>query len=357
MNRANKMIPYNDRLKGAIIGRFTGCALGAPVEMMELHRLIEFCNKTNQPFPPTYYFKTVPDPDSPRYLYGKGSDFTQQSMRYLSTDDDIAYTLLSLLMLEDKLDTLTTKDVAEYWLKYLPMECTFTSERTTLTNLKNNVPPEIAATINNNQTDFIGAAIRIDGYAYVYPGEPKKAVQLAYQDAYLSHRDDGLYSALYFTAVISLAFTSNDIVDTLYNALEFIPKDSNFYTQIRWALSVKDEVIDYQTAYDFVTKRFPNMQWAHAINNACLTVWGVILGQDHFDKGITQTVAMTYDNDCTAATVGSILGAYFGIEAIDPTWYLPWNNTILSYLNSIDSFQLDDVISRFHNVYLKLHST
>jgi ADP-ribosylglycohydrolase len=59
------------------------------------------------------------------------------------------------------------------------------------------------------------------------------------------------------------------------------------------------------------------MSWVHAINNVWLTVWGINIGKDDYTKGISETVAMAYDNDCTAATVGSVLGAYLGIEAID----------------------------------------
>jgi ADP-ribosylglycohydrolase len=81
-----------------------------------------------------------------------------------------------------------------------------------------------------------------------------------------------------------------------------------------------------------------------------LTVWGIHLGQEDYTLGISETVAMAYDNDCTAATVGSVLGAYLGIDAIHPKWYTPWNNTVLSYLKGIDEFQLDDIIERFYQL-------
>lgn len=347
-------ISYKDRLAGAIIGRFAGCALGAPVEMMLIDAMQAFCEQTNQPFPPTNYFTVAPDPDSVRYKYGKGRDFTTADMMYLSTDDDIAYTLLSLLMLEQHGRHLQTKDVADFWLQYLPLECTFTSERLTLENLQQGMSYKDACLKDNDALDYIGAAIRIDGYAYVYPGQPEKAVALASKDAFLSHRGDGFYSAMYFTALLSMAFTSNNIEESIQSALQFVPPDSNFYKQLSWAISVKDKILDYSVANRLVTERFPGMEWAHSINNACLTLWGIYLGQQDFEYGITQTVAMGYDNDCTAATVGSVLGAYHGVHTIDEKWYKPWNNKILSYLNGIESFQLNDVIERFDIVYHRL---
>ncbi len=342
----NKIV-YKDKLKAAIIGRFAGCALGAPVEMMELDKMKEFCKSINQDFPPRNYFKYAPNPDGVRYKVGKGRDFTSSDMKFLSTDDDIMYTVLSLIMLEKHPQKLHTKHISNFWLKFLPIECTYTAERTTLSNLQKGVSYDIAYLSDKDETDFIGAAIRVDGYAYVNPGNPKKAVELAYQDAILTHRGDGVNSALYFAALISLAFTSKDIVGSLYEALKYIDDESNFYKEISWALSIKDTVTTYQTANDLVTERYPNMEWAHAVNNACLTVWGINIGKYDYEKGITETVAMGYDNDCTAATVGSVLGAYLGMESIDSKWYAPWDDKILSYLNDIDLFSLTDIIERF----------
>lgn len=344
---------FKSKLSAAIIGRFAGCALGAPVELIEQGELIEFANKINQPFPPTTYFLQAPNPDSPRYLIGKGRHFTLPEMAFLSTDDDIAYTLLALLNLEQYGTELTTKDVAASWLQYLPEECTFTAERTTLLNLKNGVPPKDAAIPNNTELEYIGAAIRIDGYGYTNPGNPQQAAALAYEDAYLSHRDAGIDSAQYFAALIALAFTSKNIDQSMEDALQYVHPQGEFYREISWALQVKDQVHNHLIANQLVRERFPDMSWVHAINNACLTVWGIHLGQNDFTTGISETVAMSYDNDCTAATVGSVLGAYLGMEAIDPKWYKPWNNRILSYLHGISEFAVNDVIDRYERLAIQ----
>ena len=56
---------------------------------------------------------------------------------------------------------------------------------------------------------------------------------------------------------------------------------------------------------------------------------------------------MGLDNDCTAATAGSIVGAVIGKECLPEHWYKPFNNTIISYLNNIEKFDIDDVLARF----------
>ena len=59
------------------------------------------------------------------------------------------------------------------------------------------------------------------------------------------------------------------------------------------------------------------------------------------------TVAMGLDNDCTAATAGSIVGAVIGIEEIPAHWTQNFHDTCYSYLNGIERFSIRDMTGRF----------
>lgn len=338
---------YISKLKGAIYGRFAGCALGAPVELMGIKELESFAKLIGMEFPPKNYWLDAPVGYLPRYKVGMGKQFTLPVMNSLPPDDDIIYTLLSMMVMEEKGSDFSTSDVGEFWVKYLPNECTYTAERISLVNLQNGIDPKLAGSINNPYTEWIGAAIRCDGWAFVNPGNPERASEWAYRDAYVSHRRSGIYSAMYFAAVIASAFTSDSIIEALEKGFNYIPKNAEFTKQIQWAMDIAPTITNYKEANEAVTKRFEGMDWVHAINNACLTIWGVCIGQKDFTKGISETVAMAYDNDCTAATVGSILGAFMGVDGVPKFWYEPWNNTIISYLHGVESFELDDVVRRF----------
>jgi len=69
------------------------------------------------------------------------------------------------------------------------------------------------------------------------------------------------------------------------------------------------QIGDYRQARDAMEERFRGMQRVHTINNTCLTIWGITIGGTDFTRVIAETVAMGMDNDCTAATAGSIVGA------------------------------------------------
>jgi ADP-ribosylglycohydrolase len=297
------------------------------------------------PFPPQDYWSEAERPHERRYEVSPRSHYTPPYMDGVPTDDDTIYTQLGLLILEDYGPDFTVEDVGEAWLKYLPYA--HTAERVALNNLRKGMPAHQVAEIENPYVQYIGADIRSDPWGYAAPGWPEKAAALAYRDAYISHRRNGIYAAMYFSAVISAAFTVDDPMAALHIGLEEIPANCLLAREVRWALNEAGNIRDYREANEAVTARLAGMDRVHAINNACLTIWGLAIGGRDFSKIIGETVAMGYDNDCTAATAGSIAGAVFGSSAIPAHWSKNFNNKVISYLNGHSQFAIDDLVNRF----------
>ena len=104
---------------------------------------------------------------------------------------------------------------------------------------------------------------------------------------------------------------------------------------------------DYRQARKAVDERFIGMSPVHTINNACLTVFGLSIGGRDVTRVLAETVAMGLDNDCTAATAGSIAGAIVGKRGLPSHWYAGFHNTVHSYLIGAEEFRLDDLATRF----------
>ena len=85
----------------------------------------------------------------------------------------------------------------------------------------------------------------------------------------------------------------------------------------------------------------------HTILNAMLTIWGITMHGTDFSRVIGEVVAMGQDNDCTAATAGSIVGAVVGRAGIPKHWYKRFNNTVYTYMIKRTKFRIDDVVKRF----------
>lgn len=336
---------YTERLQGAMLGRFAGCTLGAPVEFWSVEGMESWAKEIGQAFPPVEYWHAIPNQHHKRYSVSRNDAYTLSKLDSVPVDDDITYTLLGLLTVEKFGSKFTVEDNGKSWLKYLPYACT--AEHVALTNLKKGVPAKKAGEQDNRFCEWIGADIRSDPWGYMAPAWPEFAADMAYRDAYLSHRRQGIYGEMFFSAVISAAFAVDHPLEAVEIGLSEIPRKCALAEAIRWALKVAPRIKDYRQARKTMDKRFEGMHGVHTINNACLTIWGLGIGGTDFTKVISEVVAMGMDNDCTAATAGSIVGACVGIKGVPEHWYKPFGNTVHSYLIKQKPFAIDDLVRRF----------
>lgn len=336
---------YRRRLKGAFFGRMAGCTLGAPVEGWTLEQIDAYAKETGMTSPYSDYWPSIPDPDRVRYIVQTFGDYTRGRINGVPADDDVGYTILSYLMVKEHGRNFTLADVAEVWQKYITES--YTAEAVAMQNLANGIAPEHAAEVNNEYSDLIGADIRIDGYAYMSPCNPEEAVRMAYTDAYISHRGEGIYGAMYFAAAISVAFAKDNVKDALVEALKYIPSDCELYAGLTWALGIWDKVGDFRNAARLVDERYPGMHIVHTVNNACLTVFALALGGRDVGRVFAEAVAMAHDADCTAATAGSIAGACYGIDALDEHWYKPFGDKVNSYFHGSKEYRISELLEGF----------
>lgn len=334
------------RMHGAFLGRLIGCTLGVPVEGWQVDEMKQQAAYSNMAFPPVDYWKDVSFPYHIQYGKSPRSGYARESIDGVAVDDDINYTLTALLILEKYGINFTTQDVGEFWAKYLPIACT--AEGNALNNLKAGIKAEQCA----EEGDFcyrhnIGAAIRADGWAYVCAGWPEKAAEMAYRDAYLSHRRGGIYGEMFMAAAVAAAFSVKDPLEAIRIGMTEIPKESVLYEDLAWALEKAPEIENYEQARAAVDERFKGMVWFHANNNACLMVFALKLGEGDFTRSISNMVAMGMDNDCTGATVGSIMGAICGVDNIPAYWSRNFHDTVFTFVNDCPEMKISDVVSRF----------
>ncbi|MCY3575171.1 MAG: ADP-ribosylglycohydrolase family protein [Chloroflexi bacterium] len=336
---------FRARLEGALLGRCAGCTLGSIVEGWDVARMERWAAYLGDSYPLVDYWSQAEQPHEHKYQTSRREDFTPAKMDGVPTDDDINYTQLGLLILEEYGLDFTTDDLGAAWVKYLPFA--FTAEGIALDNLRKGVPALQAADVDNPCVQYIGADIRSDPWGYAAPGYPEKAAEFAHRDAYVSHRRNGIYGAMYFSAAIAAAFAVDDPVKALRIGLEEIPAECYLAREVRWALDEAPNIENYRQARAAVDARYPGMHKVHAINNAVLTIWGLTIGGEDYSKVIGETVAMGLDNDCTAATAGSIWGAVYGKDAIPEHWHANFNNKAHTFLIGQDIFALDDMVERF----------
>ena len=344
-----KNLSVPDRIRGAWEGRISGCLLGKPVEVLSF--------KTGREGLESYLRDAgaLPLRDYVPLLAGTlveqlGAGCCRGHIRRAEPDDDINYTVLALLLLEERGADLRTEDVARAWLRLLPAGTTWTAERwayrVLLDNMAdefvNGAPPgfDLALCSDNDFNEWIGAQIRADLYGWVCPGRPALAAELASRDAALSHRGDGVNAAAFIAALGAAIPASDDLIDAIDVALGFIPEGSKAASAVRFGR----ELAGSGDAVDRLHAEYDTLPPVHTLNNLALVVWALCSSEGDFSAAIGNAVSAGWDTDCNGATVGGLFGLTG--KPIPESWTAPWSGRVGVSLAGYSEFPLDDLVER-----------
>ncbi len=337
------------RIRSAWQGRISGCMLGKPVEVLSFQEgqaVLENYLREADALPLRDYVPLVEG----TIVEELGRKCCRGQIVRSEPDDDINYTLLALLLLEDNGIDFDTADVARAWIRLLPAGATWTAERAAYATLLNNMADEfvngadagfdLALCSDNDFNEWIGAQIRADLYGWVCPGRPALAAELARRDASLSHRGEGVHGAA-FIAALGAAIPATDDLDSAFQAaLGQIPLDSAAASAVRIGRELSGEA----DAVDRLHRHYAKLSPVHTLNNLALVVWALCSSHEDFSAAIGNAVAAGWDTDCNAATVGGLVGLTG--TPIPDAWTRPWDGRIGLGLAGFAEVQLDDVVAR-----------
>jgi ADP-ribosylglycohydrolase len=336
---------YFDKIHGAWLGRCVGCLLGKPVEGWPRDR-IEGYLKLGDAYPLDGYFPEVtPHPEGYR-LHPSYREAMKGAIDGMPRDDDIDYTILGLHILEEHGAGFTTADLGTEWLTHLPYSLVYTAERVAYRNLVNGLKPPETASHRNPYREFIGAQIRADIWGYVAPRLPEVAAELAFRDASLSHVKNGIYGEMFVAAMISAAFSTQDIREAIEVGLSEIPRRSRLAEAMRDVLQWSEEYGDWRQAWERVMDSYGGYHWVHTINNAAFVLLGLLYGGGDLGRSVSISVMAGFDTDCNGATTGSIVGAMLGAKALPEGWVAPLKDRVRSILSSFSESSITDLARR-----------
>ena len=335
----------DDRIRGAWLGRAIGCLLGKPVESIPREGIRAIAEGTHN-WPVSRYFTAVGlDPAlGERWPWNKASRPTSlvENIDGMPEDDDLNFTMLATLVLEQRGSSFTSLDIAKAWLDYLPPGRIFTAERIACRNLLLGLLPPQTATYQNPFREWIGARLRVDAYGWAAPGDPERAARMAWEDARLSHTANGVYAAMFMAAAHAATLADVTAAEAADLGLQVVPARSRLAEAIRFARAESGE---WESVVDALYERFGSLHWVHAINNTAL-VAAVMYRFTSFDEAIGAVVAGGWDTDTNGAAIGSIFGALAGAGEIDPPWSEPLHDTVASSLPGFDASSIDGLARR-----------
>ena len=337
------------RIRAAWQGRISGCMLGKPVEVLSFQQglggLTVYLEDTGA-LPLRDYVPLEQGSTVDRL----GRACCRGHISRAEPDDDINYTVLALLLLEEHGAGFDVADVARAWLRLLPAGATWTAERAAYATLLAHMNSEfvngeapgfdLALCSDNEYNDWIGAQIRADLYGWVCPGRPALAAELAARDASLSHRGDGMHGAMFVAALAAAIPASASLDAAIDSALEQIPGHSLAAAAVAFGRGI----VGQDDAVDRLHREYAGLPPVHTLNNLALVVWALLSAGDDFSAAIGDAVAAGWDTDCNGATVGGLFGLTG--HAIPDHWTAPWNERVGVTLAGHSELALDELVAR-----------
>lgn len=305
-----------DRLRGAWTGRVIGNMIGKPVEKgWDRRRLCSYLDAAGA-YPLRDYVPLADEADAASLGFQSFRGLTRGRVNGGVRDDDVDYTVLGLMLLEQHGARLTTADVALEWLRRFPVYQLYTAERAAYTNLVREVPLERVGSHHNPYREWIGALIRADVYGYACPCDPRRAATLAYRDAVLSHRGNGIYGAMFAAGLIASAFSAGNAQESIQLALQQVPADSRLHREVGLVVSQYESGLTWDECLDDLDRRHARLNWVHVLNNTGALVAALLWGEGDFAATVGLAVQAGLDTDSVAATAGSWAGAHRGFAAL-----------------------------------------
>lgn len=364
-----------DKFHGAWLGRSAGCALGKPIETgpyfsgtedapgwLNVKRWFEGADAW--PIGGYTPLHSRAEAEHGLFLGSASLRSTRENIAFMETDDDIRYTVLGLILMEEKGLNWGSFDVGKIWHDRLPYRMVCTAETQAYVNFAQvthhheYAPPadweaknKWVRTYLNPYREYIGAQIRVDAYAYAAAGNPALAAELAWRDAIFSHERNGIYGAMFCAAVIAAAFATNDPHAIIQAGLSQIPAQCRLTEAIEQAVAMAKSATDVTSLASQLWDAFHHYGPVHTINNAALCAASIVYAGDDFEKAITTSV-MGWDTDCNGATVGSAIGAMIGARALPAKWTDPLHDTLYSGLADFHPISIEECARRSYQTYL-----
>ncbi len=230
-------------------------------------------------------------------------------------NDDLELQLVWMETLRKYGVRVTSREMAETWLKLIPHGCDEYS--VALRNMKRGIMPPASGWKDNFFVDGMGATIRSEVWALIFAGRPDAVAYFAQQDAEVDHWGDGVRGEIFMALAENFAIETSDVEISLRRALEQMDHESRIYRTLAEVFDLYDRGVgDTEAANHLLltVQRHPN--FTDCVMNLAFIVHALLRGKGDFVKTCLMTINFGRDTDCTAASCGAFLGMAHGMAGI-----------------------------------------
>ncbi len=185
--------------------------------------------------------------------------------------------------------------------------------------------------INSPHADDIDYQIESDYAGLMSPGMPNAASGISDKIGHIMNYGDGWYGGVYFGAMYSLAFLSDDVPWIVSEGLKTIPEGSSYREcmtdVIRWHQQYPG---DWHSTWFELQKKWSSDRACpegiflpfdiDATINSAYVVMALLYGNGDFGRTLDIAARAGQDADCNPSSVGGILGTVLGYDRLPEYW-------------------------------------
>ncbi|MBO4548438.1 MAG: ADP-ribosylglycohydrolase family protein [Abditibacteriota bacterium] len=284
-----------------------------------------------------------------RYISGENRiglafDYYQTGVNGFGPDDDTSYQIVGLLALEEFGPAVTAENIGELWLRLLPMNPKGPlAEEIAFGRLQQGITPPASG--DHEVGNAIGGQMKGEIWGLVCPGRPDLAAEYARRDGTVAHKEDGVYGEMFVAAMVSEAFVESDVKKLIETGLSVIPRDSKYARMVRRVLDEYESGRPWVLILRDVKKEYPSM--CDPVYPECAIITLALLeGRGDFEYTVITAFYCGSDTDCDTATVGAVIGAVIGCDAIPDKWKQPIHNDFRCFVKGYENWQITDLCRR-----------
>lgn len=311
---------YEDKLRACWTGKNIGGALGAPFEGVVGPLCLDG-------------FDPAPDRPLP--------------------NDDLELQLVWLLLAEENGLALGWEHFTKAWkdqIKYGMDEY-----GVAIWNIRRGLKPPLTGLHNNWFVDGMGAAIRSEIWACLFPGRPEMAAHFARLDASVDHSGDGVWAEMFLAAAENAAFTATDISEALQAGLAVIPQNCRIARAVGQVIESCRDTVDCAKLREQILRDFGSGNFSDCVMNVAFIVMALLTGKNDFGNVILTAVNCGHDTDCTGAASGAFWGILHGTKGIGEKWRNSVGDKI-TYSDFLQGLGLPETIDELTGRIVKLSS-
>ena len=270
--------------------------------------------------------------------FGEVRDYIREPNTF---NDDITYELAFLKAYSEKGSLITSEDVALEWIGLIPLG--WSAEEIALRNIRYGIFPPESGTFGNPFSEWIGAQMRGAICGMLAPSDLHEAARLAWIDSEVSHSNNGIIGEIFNAMIVALSFVEKDMRKILEIVINVLPKDSEYFEIVEFALAKCKENIEWRTAWRECEERVKEYNWIHAYPNAMAEVVALWFGNSDFEETLYIIGMAGQDVDCNAAQIMTAIGIACGTSGIPKRWKDPIGDKLETYVRTMNHMSIKEL--------------